>query len=316
MYKQESVRALFPECLLSYFQNIITDYKLVKELRIRKNGPIQVLRGDKRFYLTEKGCYAETPKCGFCFSESEFALLFSHICRHSIYAFEQELAKGYLTVEGGHRIGVVGQTVWDGTEIKSMKYFTALNIRIAHEIKGVADKVLLYLYEGEELKSTLIVSPPGCGKTTLLRDLVRKISNGSREHLPQNVSLIDERSEIASCYLGTPQNDIGLHTDVLDACPKAAGMLMVLRAMAPEVIAVDELGGREDYSAIQQAFYLGCKMLATIHGTDMDTLLSNPYMEGVLGKGGFERVVFLRGRAGAESKITICNEKGELLKQC
>ena len=196
------------------------------------------------------------------------------------------------------------------------QYFTAMNIRFAHEIKGVADKVLPYLYQENELKSTLLVSLPGCGKTTLLRELVRKISNGSREHSAQNVSLIDERSEIASCYLGMAQNDVGMHTDILDACPKADGMLMVLRSMSPQIIAVDELGGEEDYKAIQQAFYLGCRLLATIHGTDYDSIKRNPYLQNNLGAGGFERLIFLKGRAGKEQVIKICNEKGEVLELC
>lgn len=316
MYKQNSIQALFPENVRPYFRNVIKDYEDVKEIRIRRNGPVRVIKGNNWVYLNEKGMYTEWPNQGICLTEQEFSDLFNHICRHSVYAFEEELCKGYLTVEGGHRIGVVGQMVWDGKEVKHIKYFTALNIRIAHEIKGVADKILSYLYEGDVLKSTLIVSPPGCGKTTVLRDLVRKISNGSREHLPQNLSLIDERSEIASCYLGVAQNDVGKHTDILDACPKAAGVLMVLRSMAPQVIAVDELGGREDYEAICQAFYLGCKLLATIHGTEYDALSANPYLKELLRENGFERIIFIQGRGGEAQRIKICNEKGEEVGQC
>ncbi len=316
MYKQDSMRALFPEQLLHYFKNVIRDYEQVKEVRIRRNGPVWILKENKRLYITGNGTYTEIPMQGICLTEREFGDLFSHICRHSVYAFEEELSKGYLTVAGGHRIGVVGQTVWDGSEVKSMKCFTALNIRISHEVKGVADKILSYLYEKDTLKSTLIISPPGCGKTTLLRDLVRKISNGSRQHFPLNVSLIDERSEIASCYLGVAQNDVGVHTDILDACPKATGMMMVLRSMAPQVIAVDELGGKEDYVAIRQAFYLGCKLLATIHGTEYETLSANPYLKELLQPNGFERILFLQGRGGAGQKIRVCNEKGEELIIC
>lgn len=313
LYKQRCVQALFPECLRSFFHQVIQEYDTIREIRIRRNSPVQIIKENRCFYIDEKGDFMRDPGKAVMLEEQAFTELFNHICRHSVYAFEQELCKGYLTVEGGHRIGVVGQTVWDGREIKSLKYFTAFNIRIAHEIKGVADAVLPYLYEGELLKSTLLVSPPGCGKTTLLRDLIRKISNGSRNHASQMVSLIDERSEIASCYLGTAQNDVGMHTDILDACPKAVGMMLVLRSMSPQVIAVDELGGEEDYAAMQQAFYLGCKMLATVHGTDYETLQSNPFIKKVMIKGGFERLVFLQGKAGEAQKITICNEKGEVL---
>lgn len=313
LYKQRCVQALFPECLRDCFRQVINEYSVIREIRIRRNSPVQIIKENRCCYIDEKGNFTLSPGNAMVLKEQAFAELFSHICRHSVYAFEQELCKGYLTVEGGHRIGVVGQTVWDGHKIRSLKYFTAFNIRIAHEIKGVADTVLSHLYEKEELKSTLLISPPGCGKTTLLRDLIRKISNGNRQHAAQIVSLIDERSEIASCYLGVAQNDVGLHTDILDACPKAIGMLMVLRSMSPQVIAVDELGGEEDYEAMQQAFYLGCKMLATVHGTDYETLQSNPFIKKVLIKGGFERLVFLQGKAGDTQKIMICNEKGEVL---
>lgn len=316
MYKQESIRALFPEYIVFYFKNVIRDYEQIKEVRIRRNGPLRVLKGNQSLYLTAQGEYTENAMQGVSLSEKEFYDLFSHICRHSVYAFEEELCKGYLTVEGGHRIGVVGQTVWSGTEIKSIKYFTALNIRISHEIKGVADKILPYLYIEKHLASTLIVSPPGCGKTTLLRDLVRKVSNGSKVYLPQNVSLIDERSEIASCYLGLAQNDVGLHTDILDACPKAVGMLMALRTMSPDVIAVDELGGEEDYKAMQQAFYLGCRIFATLHGNDFDSLRANPYRDVILGPNGFERIIFLQGKAGVGQSIQICDEKEECILWC
>ncbi len=316
MYKQDCIGTMFPDYIRHYFRKVIEDYEEIREIRIRRNGPVRVIKGNRGMYLTGNGAYTEMSMRGICLTEREFSDLFSHICRHSVYAFEEELCKGYLTVEGGHRVGVVGQVVWDGKEIKRMKYFTALNIRIAHEIKGVADKVLPRLFLDDVLKSTLIVSPPGCGKTTLLRDLVRKISNGSREYLPRNVSLIDERSEIASCYLGVAQNDVGVHTDILDACPKATGMMMVLRSMAPQVIAVDELGGEDDYEAIRQAFYLGCKLLATIHGTEYETLSANPYLKELLCKNGFERLVFLQGRGGEKQRIRICNEKGEELGQC
>ena len=311
MYKQESIKALFPECVRQYFRNVIRDYDTINEVRVRRNGPVHIVKGKDNFYLTRDGFYTDIPSKGVCLTEQEFHHLFQHICRHSVYAFEEELCNGYLTVEGGHRVGVVGQTVWDGKEVRSLKYFSALNIRIAHEIKGVADPVIPYVYKNNILCSTLIVSPPGFGKTTLLRDMVRKISNGSKEHCPQNVSLIDERSEIASCYLGIAQNDVGMHTDILDACPKAAGMMLVLRTMSPDVIAVDELGGEEDYDAMRQAFYLGCKVIATMHGNGYEMLHKNPCMHMMLGQGGFERIVILE----KQHRIQICDEKGELI-QC
>lgn len=312
--KQKSVKCLFPENLQAVFGQVICDYDEIAEIRIRRNGPIQVIKRKQSIYLDKKGVYAADADRGIKLTATEFDDLFRHICRHSVYAFEEELKNGYLTVEGGHRIGIVGQTVWEENRIKSMKYFNAINIRIAHEIKGVADKILPFLYKDAVLKSTLLVSLPGRGKTTLLRDLVRKISNGSKYCPAKSVSLIDERSELASCYLGMAQNDVGIHTDVLDACPKAAGIMMVLRSMSPQVIAVDELGGPDDYVAIQQAFYLGCRILATIHGDTYENLQQNKYLKPMLRSGGFERLVFLGNIGTPGENICICNEKGEEIK--
>lgn len=313
IYKQQCVQALFPNSLKNVFSNVIRDYEEVAEIRIRQNGPVLVRKEKEQFYLNEEGAYIMDANKGICICSDEFAQLFSHICRHSVYAFEQELKNGYLTVEGGHRIGVVGQTVWENEQIKGIKNLSALNMRIAHERKGIADSVLPYIAEGARLRSTLLVSPPGCGKTTLLRDLVRKISNGSHYLQPQNVSLIDERSEIASCYLGVAQNDVGRHTDVLDACPKAKGILLVLRSMSPQVIAVDELGGAADYEAMKQAFYLGCKILATIHGNQFETLRKHDALKNILGTGGFERIIILDNKDGPGRIIGIYNAKGEQL---
>lgn len=312
-YKKECVAALFPENMKSYFYKIIDAYQSIAEIRIRKNGPVQILSKGKFAYLNQGGELCIDAGAGICFNADEFDELFRHICRHSVYAFEQELKNGYLTVEGGHRIGVVGQTVWAGNTIIGIKNFNALNIRIAHEIKGASDGVLPFVFEEGELKSTLIVSLPGCGKTTLLRDVIRKISNGSKYGLPLNVSLIDERSEIASSYLGIAQNDIGRHTDVLDSCPKAAGIMMVLRSMSPQVIAVDELGGEADYNALLQAFYLGCRIVATIHGVNYETLRKNVNMQGLLQQGCFERIVFLQPGGMPGTIKEICNEKGEVI---
>lgn len=313
IYKKRCVAVLFPENLRKYFYWVIENYEKTAEVRIRRNGPVQILCGGNIFYIDEQGNRKQDAGAGICLTADEFDELFRHICRHSVYAFEQELKNGYLTVEGGHRIGVVGRTVWEGDTLIGIKNFNALNIRIAHEIKGAGDGVLHFIFEEGVLKSTLIVSLPGCGKTTLLRDVIRKISNGSKYCLPLNVSLIDERSEIASSYLGIAQNDVGRHTDVLDSCPKAAGIMMVLRSMSPQVIAVDELGGEADYNALLQAFYLGCRIVATIHGVDYETLRKNVRMQELLQQGCFERIVFLQpgGRPGIIKEI--CNEKGEVI---
>ena len=174
-----------------------------------------------------------------------------------------------MTVAGGHRVGVAGQAVLepDG-RIRTFKNISYLNVRVSHEVKGAADGVLPDMYGGGSLKSALIISPPGCGKTTLLRDLVRQISDGNVYGPGMTVGVVDERSELAGSFLGKAQNDMGIRTDVLDGCPKELGMLLLLRSMSPQVIAIDELGGDGELAALRQAAVCGCKVLATVHGED------------------------------------------------
>ncbi len=155
----------------------------------------------------------------------------------------------------------------DGS-IRTLKNISCLNIRISHQKKGAADAVLPGMYRMGRLKSTLIISPPGCGKTTLLRDLIRQVSDGNSYGRGMTVGVVDERSELAGSFLGRPQNDVGMRTDVLDGCPKETGMLLLLRSMSPEVIAIDELGSDGELCALMQAAAMGCRILATAHGED------------------------------------------------
>ena len=157
----------------------------------------------------------------------------------------------------------------------------------------LADPVLPWLYGEDGIFHTLIISPPRCGKTTLLRDLVRQISNGNREHRGCTVGVVDERSEICGCFMGIPGNDVGIRTDVMDACPKAEGMMMLIRSMAPEVIAVDEIGRYEDIPAIETVLCSGCRLIATVHGSGLADLKSRPLFQRLLAEQVFERYVIL-----------------------
>lgn len=170
--------------------------------------------------------------------------MMDYMSGYSLYAFEDEIAKGYLTIPGGHRVGVAGQVVVEEGKVKYIQNISFANIRISHEKIGCADKILPYLWKENRIKNTLIIAPPRCGKTTILRDLARKISG---EYAEKNVVVVDERSEIAGCYRGEPQKDVGPRTDVLDRCPKAVGMMMAVRSLSPEVLVVDEIGGKQMY---------------------------------------------------------------------
>lgn len=194
----------------------------------------------------------------------------------SRYAAAETLKEGFLSVRGGFRVGLCGTAVMKNGINTNLKSFSSAAVRIAREQRGIAEDLAPRLFREGSFASTLILSPPGGGKTTLLRDLVRCLSEGGGDVPPQRMALIDERGEVAVLYRGEPQMDVGPHTDVLDACPKALGIPIVLRAMNPQVIAVDEITLREDLKAVALAAGCGVGLLATIHAAGVEELEQKP----------------------------------------
>ena len=194
--------------------------------------------------------------------------------------------------------------------IRGMKYISFINVRLSHQILGCADPVMPYIYEGGEVMHTLIVSPPRCGKTTLLRDMIRQLSTGNREHKGVTVGVVDERSELGACHQGVPQNDLGIRTDVLDCCPKATGMMMLIRTMSPQVIAVDEVGSRQDMEAVEYVMSCGCKLVATVHGNSVEDLRQKPVLQEMVRRRMFERYIVLEGRDQVGQVDRIFNARG------
>ena len=236
-----------------------------------------------------------------------------YMSSYSLYAFEEEIRQGFITIQGGHRIGIAGKIITDGHGIRSMKFISFINVRLSHQVKGCAGTVLPYLYDRDMIFHTLIVSPPRCGKTTLLRDIIRQVSNGSREHAGLTIGVIDERSEIGACYQGIPQNELGIRTDILDCCPKAQGMMMLIRSMAPEVVAVDEIGGENDLEALRYVMNCGCRILATVHGNSMEDIREKPGLSSFLQEKRFERYVVLGNRRGPGTVEAVYDAAGEEL---
>ncbi|MCM1155595.1 MAG: stage III sporulation protein AA [Roseburia sp.] len=292
--RKEEILHIFPDFMRARWDKVAEWADRLQEIRLRVNQPVTILLDNEERFLSASGELTDNLSDAVCSREKELEAVLEHVCRYSLYAFADEIRQGFMTIPGGHRIGVSGQVILENREqIRNIKYIRYLNIRIAHEIKGVSEKALPYLYQNGEIVNTLIISPPGCGKTTMLRDLVRNFSQGNRCGKGRNVGLVDERSEIAGSYLGVPQNDIGMRTDVMDACPKREGMMMLIRSMAPDVLAVDELGNKEEIEAMHRALQCGCRMLATIHGFSIEEVSRKEYMKPVMAQQVFDRYLLL-----------------------
>lgn len=284
-------------------QRVDREYlKKVEEIRIRENRPLMITLTNKDYMLTKDGKIATSLKDAYIVNREDTANILQLISDYSLYSIEEELRNGFITLKGGHRVGLAGKAVLENGKIKTLKYISGFNFRISREMKGVANPIIYYIKNSKgEIYHTLIISPPQCGKTTLLRDLIRQISNGD-EHKglkSHKVGVVDERSELAGCYKGVPQNDIGIRTDVLDACPKAQGMIMLIRSMSPHIIATDEIGSKEDMRAIEEALNAGIKIITTVHGSNIDEIIRKPVLRDLIQKKIFERMIVLSNRKGA-----------------
>lgn len=213
----------------------------------------------------------------------------------SLHTALPQLSRGFLTVPGGHRLGLCGRVVLREGEVVNLRPLSSASLRIARQIRGSADRVLPRLCQEGRLRSTLILAPPGLGKTTLLRDVIRKVSEGEN-CVPLRVSLADERGEVAAMWDGQPRLDVGRRTDVIEGCPKGQALTMLLRAMSPQVLAVDEITARADGEALTMAVGCGATLLATAHGTDREDLLRRPLYRALLEENLFQRLVTIRRR--------------------
>ena len=255
------------------------------ELRLRANRPVSVNYGGRLYFLSEGGLSTE-PERALIASPSMVNDVVVRGSDFSLYAVNDQLKAGFLTIRGGVRIGVAGETVLGSHgEVSTVKNFTSVNIRIPHEVKNAADKLYKFCCQNG-VHNTLIVSPPGAGKTTVLRDLARRLGNQTP---PLNILVADERNELAASHMGAAQLDIGIRTDVIANCSKAFAFSAGIRAMAPDVIITDELSGAADAAAVEYAAASGVKIIASAHATDHLDIMSKPGFEGLIKKRVFSR---------------------------
>ena len=299
--REVEITKVFGKTIRDIFIENKIPFEKLQEIRLRVGKPLMIICDNYEWVLRK------------IVEKEELMQILEYVSNYSLHAYENEIRQGFITIEGGHRVGISGQALIENGELKNVKYISSINIRVSHEILNCADRIMPYVTQNKKICNTLIVSPPCCGKTTLLRDLIRQVSDGNRWVNGTTVGVVDERSELAGCYQGIPQNHLGIRTDVWDACPKVKGMMLLIRSMAPRVIAVDELGSYEDIHALEYAMNCGCKMLATVHGASMEEIRKKPVFEEVVKGRLFERYVVLSNRHHVGEIEGIYDERGSLL---
>lgn len=280
----------FPKHIQELIKNNIKseEINILEEIRVRNNLPLILKIGQADKILDYK------------ISTEDINYIFQKICENSVYSYQKQIANGFITVQGGHRVGIVGTAVLDqNSKVINFNYISGLNFRISRQIIGCSNQIINEIFNNEgSIYNTLIISQPGMGKTTLLRDIVRNISNGISEFNGMNVAVIDERGEISATYKGIMQNDLGIRTDVINDIPKYIGMKMAIRSMAPKVLVADEIGNSEDSNAIKYAMCAGVKGIFTAHGNSIEDIKRNPEISDLLENKIFEKIINIKSRTG------------------
>ncbi len=298
----EEIMSLFTGPLRNKIEKKIGNrWSMLQEIRIRMNQPVEIIFDSHTEWMTD-----------LIADKQDATYLINQISQFSLYRMEEELKKGYVTIRGGHRIGLAGKVNTTNGYVKAIKDMTFFNIRIAKEKIGAASPYINALHE-EGYCNTLIIGPPQTGKTTLLRDISRLIGSGWKHASPVKVGIVDERSEISGCLDGVPQHDVGTRTDVLDACPKAEGVMMLIRSMSPDVIVVDEIGSAEDVLAIQEALRAGVKLMCSAHGNSLDDIRKRLSFQPLFQSNMFDRFIVLKKSDKPGTVFQILDSNGNNL---
>lgn len=285
----DEILRYFPNKIYQIFSNLLQENPQIanelQEIRIRVDKPIILKLREKDLILQ------------YNILQAEILQIVERLCENSIYAYKNQICEGFITIKGGHRVGLTGSCVIENGKITNIKYISSLNIRIAREVKNCSTRILREIIdiENKTIYNSIIVAPPGRGKTTILRDIIRRLSDGIEEinFRGKTCGVVDERGEIAAMFKGTPQNDVGIRTDVIENVSKNKGIHMLIRTMAPEIIACDEIGSKEDVEAIHYALYSGVKGIFTMHGKNVEDIKNNKQIYELIENREIQKIVFL-----------------------
>lgn len=321
----ESVYSILPSLLKTILTRVSLEIQnVMEEIRIRENRPLEIIYLGKSAFVNEHGLLSDQPVGAYLPTKELCNKLLDLITNHSVYSYEEELKRGYITIIGGHRVGLAGRTVLEQGRVKLIRDISSFNIRVAREIINCSKPTLAHLIDptAQSIHHTLVISPPQQGKTTFIRDLARLISSGdwpygysTRLGQGLKVGIVDERSELAACVKGVPIFNVGPRTDVLDGCPKAEGMMMMIRSLSPEVLVVDEIGKPEDAAAIHEALHAGVRVIASAHGKDILDIRGRPVLRQLYEEALFTRYVILnKSNAGRVAQVTVTDGEGNPLR--
>lgn len=271
----------------------VPDYRKARaeEFRLRAGRPMTLVTPEGELFVSD-----ELPRQSV--TQADLEQLCDVVTGYSRYAATEAMGKGYLVGRGGFRVGLCGTVVLRQGVGVNLRDISSATVRISRQVSGLCGSVSELLPEGEAFESTLIAAPPGAGKTTLLREMAAALSNGSETRPALRVGIVDERGELAGMYRGVPQLDVGFHTDVLDGCPKALGIPMLVRSANPQVIVVDEITAEEDLRAMTAAANCGVALLATIHALDGEELRRKPLFPMLEAAQVFRHLVIISVEAG------------------
>jgi stage III sporulation protein AA len=317
LQKIRSVESDILPFVLSSIKNILlkVDTEILdnlEEIRLRAKKPLMVFYKNKDWFVTTGGVLTLDISAAYMVSQQEILKSIELMSENSVYAYQDEIKSGYLTLRGGHRVGLCGKVIMQDMQIRNIKDFNGLNIRVAKEIMGCSKHIIKYLTKSScDIYNTLIIGPPQCGKTTILRDVARIMSNGDTSFNFDGIKIgiVDERSEIAACCKGVPQNDVGYRTDVMDGCPKTLGMEMLLRSMSPNIIITDEIGSHGDKDAILKVLNSGVKIIASAHGYNITELKMREELLALIKSGVFERYIVLSSKNGPGTLEEVVNSQ-------